>query len=56
LRGLVRICIGVPSNSTPRIQEAHSLIVHILCGIVEDAVVSDRHPAGGIERAIEEVR
>jgi D-sedoheptulose 7-phosphate isomerase len=56
LRGLVRICIGVPSNSTPRIQEAHSLIVHILCGIVEDAIVRDWHPAGGIEPAIEEVR
>jgi D-sedoheptulose 7-phosphate isomerase len=56
LRGLVRICIGVPSNSTPRIQEAHSLIVHILCGIVEDAFVRDRHPAGGSESAIEEVR
>ena len=56
LRGLVRICIGVPPNSTPRIQEAHSLIVHILCGIVEDAIVRDRHPAGGIEPAIEEVR
>jgi D-sedoheptulose 7-phosphate isomerase len=56
LRGLVRICIAVPSNSTPRIQEAHTLIVHILCGIVEDAIVRDRHPAGGAESAIEEVR
>jgi D-sedoheptulose 7-phosphate isomerase len=56
LRGLVRICIAVPSNSTPRIQEAHTLIVHILCGIVEDAIVRDRHPAGGADSAIEEVR
>jgi D-sedoheptulose 7-phosphate isomerase len=28
-------CICVPSNSTPRIQEAHILIGHIICEIVE---------------------
>ena len=41
LRGCVDICLSVPSDSTPRIQEAHSLIVHILSGIVEDAMVND---------------
>jgi D-sedoheptulose 7-phosphate isomerase len=56
LRGLVRICMCVPSNSTPRIQEVHSLIVHILCGIVEDTIVRDGQPGGGIKSAIEEVR
>jgi D-sedoheptulose 7-phosphate isomerase len=39
LRGCVDICLSVPSDSTPRIQEAHSLIIHILTGIVENAVV-----------------
>ncbi|KGI55286.1 D-sedoheptulose 7-phosphate isomerase [Campylobacter sp. MIT 97-5078] len=29
-------CIKVPSNETPRIQEAHILIAHILCAIVEE--------------------
>lgn len=28
-------CIGVPSNSTPRIQEAHILIGHMICDFVE---------------------
>jgi D-sedoheptulose 7-phosphate isomerase len=41
LRGCVDICLSVPSDSTPRIQEAHSLIIHILSGIVEDAIVND---------------
>ena len=44
LRNLVDICVAVPSSSTPRIQEAHALIIHILCGIVEDAFV--QHSSG----------
>jgi len=32
---LVDIAIRVPSSSTPRIQEAHILIGHILCAIIE---------------------
>lgn len=35
LGGLSDICIRVPSNSTPRIQESHILISHILCDILE---------------------
>lgn len=35
LRSLVDICLIVPSNNTPRIQEAHITIGHIICGIVE---------------------
>jgi D-sedoheptulose 7-phosphate isomerase len=33
-------CIGVPSNSTPRIQEAHILIGHMLCEFVEREIFS----------------
>ena len=29
-------CIHVPSSSTPRIQEAHILIGHILCEFIEN--------------------
>jgi D-sedoheptulose 7-phosphate isomerase len=29
------LLINVPSNDTPRIQEAHILIGHIICEIVE---------------------
>jgi D-sedoheptulose 7-phosphate isomerase len=31
-------CIQVPSNSTPRIQEIHILIGHVICELVEDKV------------------
>jgi D-sedoheptulose 7-phosphate isomerase len=40
MRNLVDLCICVPSDSTPRIQEAHILIGHIICGIVEDGLAS----------------
>ncbi len=32
---LADLWIGVPSTSTPRIQECHLLIVHLLCGYLE---------------------
>lgn len=35
LMDFVDLCIRVPSNDTPRIQEAHILIGHLLCDIVE---------------------
>ncbi len=31
-------CIKVPSASTPRIQESHILIGHIICSVVEEAL------------------
>jgi D-sedoheptulose 7-phosphate isomerase len=36
LAGLVDHLIDVPSASTPRIQEVHGLVVHLLCQIVEE--------------------
>jgi D-sedoheptulose 7-phosphate isomerase len=39
MRGLVDICLCAPTESTPRIQEVHTLIIHILSGIVEKAFV-----------------
>lgn len=35
MKGLCRYLLNVPSNDTPRIQEAHILLGHILCEIVE---------------------
>ena len=35
LRAAVDICIEVPSDATPRIQEAHMVVAHILCELVE---------------------
>jgi D-sedoheptulose 7-phosphate isomerase len=35
------ILIAVPSKSTPRIQECHLLVGHLLCELVEEACVSE---------------
>jgi D-sedoheptulose 7-phosphate isomerase len=35
LKELSDICFDVPSRDTPRIQEAHMLIYHIVCDLVE---------------------
>jgi len=35
------ISLIIPSNSTPRIQEAHILIGHILCDIIEKEIFAD---------------
>jgi D-sedoheptulose 7-phosphate isomerase len=35
---LCDFCIKVPSNETPRVQEAHILIGHIICAVVEETI------------------
>ena len=35
------IALVIPSNSTPRIQESHILIGHILCDIIEKEIFGD---------------
>ena len=35
------LSIQIPSSSTPRIQECHILIVHLLCAAVEEALFGD---------------
>ena len=35
LKDVVDICLKIPSNNTPRIQEWHITVGHILCSIVE---------------------
>ena len=32
------VCLVVPVDSTPRIQETHILLAHVLCELVEDAL------------------
>lgn len=39
MRERVDLCLCVPSDSTPRIQEAHLIICHILCSLVERSVL-----------------
>jgi D-sedoheptulose 7-phosphate isomerase len=37
LKGSVDYLIDVPSDDTPRIQEVHGVVVHLLCQMVEEA-------------------
>lgn len=39
MRDLVDILLAVPSRSTPRIQEVHATIIHILSELVESAMM-----------------
>jgi D-sedoheptulose 7-phosphate isomerase len=41
---LCDICIKVPSSETPRIQESHILIGHIICCIVEENIFGNQKP------------
>jgi D-sedoheptulose 7-phosphate isomerase len=38
LGGLVHYLIDVPHHETPRIQEVHTMVVHILCQIIEETM------------------
>jgi D-sedoheptulose 7-phosphate isomerase len=38
LEGMVHYLIDVPHHDTPRIQEVHAMVVHVLCQIVEEAM------------------
>ena len=38
MQSLCDYCIQVPSKSTPRIQESHIMLGHIICGLVEEAL------------------
>jgi D-sedoheptulose 7-phosphate isomerase len=40
LAGMVDYLIDVPHASTPRIQEVHGMVVHVLCQIVEEAIAA----------------
>jgi D-sedoheptulose 7-phosphate isomerase len=40
-------CICIPSRNTPRIQEGHILVGHVLCELVEQALFGPSHGAHG---------
>lgn len=44
MAGLCDICIQVPSPETPRIQEVHILIGHIICYLVEEEIFGKLKP------------
>ena len=39
LSGITDVCVCVPSTNTARVQESHIVIGHILCEIIEDALL-----------------
>ena len=38
LKPLSLLCFEVPSDDTPRIQEAHELVYHLVCDLVEKKI------------------
>jgi len=38
MKGLCHRCVIVPGDSTPRVQEAHGVVIHIICELVEEAL------------------
>jgi len=42
LGDLCDLCIKVPHELTPRIQECHITIGHIVCGLVERALTQEQ--------------
>ena len=42
-------CLRMPSQETPRIQECHILVGHILCGLVENMYFRAVQDAGGVQ-------
>ncbi|MGC1581357.1 MAG: D-sedoheptulose 7-phosphate isomerase [Candidatus Acidiferrales bacterium] len=47
LKGVADHCICVPSNETPRIQECHILIGHVVCELVEQAIFNEQSHVSG---------
>lgn len=46
VEGLADIIVSVPSSDTPRIQEMHIMIGHIICELVEQALYEREKPEG----------
>lgn len=45
MANLCDICLKVPSTSTPRIQESHIMIGHIICELVEESLFGHLKPS-----------
>jgi D-sedoheptulose 7-phosphate isomerase len=40
IKGMVDLPLVIPSDATPRIQEGHIIVIHILCDLLEQALFS----------------
>jgi len=45
LKALADVALCVPADATPRIQQGHLALLHLLCGLVEDNL-ADQNPKG----------
>lgn len=43
---LCEICLRIPSDETPKIQEGHIVAAHIVCGLIEGALFGDAGISG----------
>lgn len=42
IKRIVDCCVNVPSSSTPRVQELHITIAHIICELIEEAICNKK--------------
>lgn len=47
LKDLCKLALCAPSTHTPRIQESHILIGHIICALCEEAIFPEHKPQAG---------
>jgi D-sedoheptulose 7-phosphate isomerase len=47
LKTLCDHLINIPSGDTPRIQESHIMVGHIICQLVEESIFDPLSPEGG---------
>lgn len=43
MKNIVDLCLCIPSDDTARIQEAHIMVGHIICEIVENELFSHNY-------------
>jgi D-sedoheptulose 7-phosphate isomerase len=42
--GLCDVCLRIPSDETPKVQEGHIVTAHIICGLIDKALFAGRAP------------
>ena len=52
MRALSDLSLVVPSDSTPRIQEVHQLLLHQICALVEEAAMAGRSVPARVRRGV----
>lgn len=53
---LCTVCLKMPSDETPKIQEGHELLGHIVCGLIEREMFPSQAAVQGAVRTVESSR